>query len=103
MMSTSLLQVRVEDTLKDQAARVFEDLGIDTSTAVRMFLKRAVMENGIPFRMTLPKVPYKAERGYRAMMEIGESAEKNGLSDMSLDEINAEIEASRAERRAANE
>lgn len=102
-MSTSLLQVRVEDTLKDQAARVFEDLGIDTSTAVRMFLKRAVMENGIPFRMTLPKAPYKAERGYRAMMEIGEGAEKNGLSDMSLDEINAEIEASRAERRAANE
>ena len=66
-MATSLLQVRVEDSLKDQAAVVFENLGIDTSTAVRMFLKRAVMENGIPFKMTLPKTPYAAERGYRAM------------------------------------
>lgn len=28
------------------------------------------------------------------MVEIGEAAEKNGLSDMSLDEINAEIDAS---------
>ena len=46
-----------------------------------MFLKRAVMENGIPFRMTLPKTPYVSDRGYRAMMEIGESAEKNGISD----------------------
>ncbi|MBR5974579.1 MAG: type II toxin-antitoxin system RelB/DinJ family antitoxin [Clostridiales bacterium] len=97
-MATSLLQVRVEESLKDEAAQVFERLGIDTSTAVRMFLKRAVMENGIPFRMTLPKTPYQAERGYRAMVEIGEESEKNGMSEMSLDEINAEIEASRRER-----
>ena len=97
-MATSLLQVRVEDSLKDEAAQVFEKLGIDTSTAVRMFLKRAIMENGIPFRMTLPKTPYNADRGYRAMVEIGESSEKNGVSNMSLDEINAEIEMSRKER-----
>ena len=97
-MPTTLLQVRVEDSLKEEAAKVFDNLGIDTSTAVRMFLRRAVMENGIPFRMTLPKTPYVSDRGYRAMMEIGESAEKNGISDMSLDEINAEIDASRRER-----
>ncbi len=94
-MATSLLQVRIEDSLKDEAARVFENLGIDTSTAVRMFLKRAVMENGIPFRMTLPRAPYRAERGYRAMVEIGEGAARDGVADMSLEEINAEIEASR--------
>lgn len=102
-MATTLLQVRVEDSLKDDAAQVFERLGIDTSTAVRMFLKRAIMENGIPFRMTLPKTPYSAERGYRAMVEIGESSEKNGLSDMSLDEINAEIESSRRERQTSGQ
>ena len=101
-MSTSLLQVRVEDSLKDEAARVFENLGIDTSTAVRMFLKRAVMDNGIPFRMTLPKEPYRADRGVRAMQEISESATKKGVADMSLDEINAEIEAFRAERTSTN-
>lgn len=99
-MTTSLLEIRVEDSLKDEAERVFERLGIDTSTAVRMFLKRSVIENGIPFRMTLPKAPYCAERGYRAMLEIEETSEKNGVSDMTLDEINAEIEASRQERQA---
>lgn len=57
------------------------------------------MENGIPFAMTLPKSSYIADRGYRAMLEIGESAEKSGLSDLSLEEINAEIDASRQERR----
>ena len=97
-MATSLLQVRIEDTLKEDAARVFDNLGIDTSTAIRMFLKRSVMENGIPFRMTLPRQPYRAERGYRAMLELGESAREHGLSDISLDEINAEIAMSRSER-----
>ena len=65
---------------------------------MRKFLKHAVMENRIPFRMTSPRSPYVAERGYRAMVELSESAEKNGLSDMTLDEINAEIEASREEK-----
>ena len=97
-MATSLLQVRVDDSLKEDAARVFENLGIDTSTAIRMFLKRAVMDNGIPFRMTLPKEPYRADRGFRAIREISEASEKNGTADMSLDEINAEIEASREEK-----
>jgi len=34
------------------------------------------------------------------MVEIGEEAQKNGTSEMTLDEINAEIEASRKEREA---
>ena len=97
-MTTSLLQVRVDNSLKDKATQVFENLGIDISTAVRMFLKRSVMDNGIPFRMTMPKEDYKATRGYRAMQEISENAAKNGLADMSLDEINSEIDAYRAER-----
>jgi len=101
-MATSLLQVRVEDSLKDEAAQVFEELGIDTSTAVRMFLKRVIMENGIPFSMTLPKTPYNADRGYRAMLEISDASEKNGVSDMSLDEINAEIGMSRKERQVVD-
>ena len=52
-MSTSLIQIRVEDNLKKKAAQIYSDLGIDISTAVRMFLKRTVMENGIPFNMKL--------------------------------------------------
>jgi DNA-damage-inducible protein J len=102
IMSTSLLQVRVEDSLKEEANQIFEELGIDMSTAVRMFLKRSVMENGIPFKMTLPRNDYNAERGYRAMVEIEEASEKNGLSDMSLEEINEEINASRRERKVSD-
>ena len=41
-----------------------------------------------------------AINGIRAIQSMRESAEKAGLSEMSLDEINAEIAASRRERHA---
>ena len=101
MATTSLVQIRVDSTLKEQASKLYEDLGIDLSTAIRMFLKRSVLINGVPFSMTLPKEDYKAERALRAMQEISEVSERNGLADMSLDEINAEIDATRKEMRTA--
>ena len=56
-MATSLLQVRVDEQLKEDASQLYETLGIDLSTAVRMFLKRSVLEQGIPFSMTLREMP----------------------------------------------
>ena len=47
-MATTLVQVRIDDELKNQATAVYDALGIDLSTAVRMFLKRSVMVNGVP-------------------------------------------------------
>ena len=45
--------------------------------------------------MTLPKDEYKAEDAIRAIQMANASAKKNGISDMTLDEINAEISAVR--------
>ena len=100
-MASSLVQIRLDDELKAEATALYDALGIDLNTAVRMFIKRSVMVNGIPFSMTLPENEYKAHRAVRAMQEISEASRKNGLSDMSLEEINAEISAARTERSMA--
>lgn len=92
-MATSVMQIRIDDELKAKASAVFEQLGIDVPTAVRIFLKRAVLENGIPFSMTIPK----ENKGLTAIRLLQESAVKNGLSDMTLEEINEEIMAAREE------
>ena len=60
-----------------------------------MFLKRSVLENGIPFAMKVPRTEYKSDRGLQALLEIGSDAEKNGTSGMSPDEINDEIDVVR--------
>ena len=95
-MATSLLQIRVDDNLKDEAAVIFENLGIDTSTAIRMFLKRSVQVRGIPFSMILPEKDYKATAAVAAMKRMSNDAEKGGVADMTLEEINAEIAAVRS-------
>ena len=69
-IATTLVQVRIDDELKNQATAVYDALGIDLSTAVRMFLKRSVMVNGVPFDMVLPKSDYKAERAARTLQEL---------------------------------
>lgn len=43
------LQIRVDDTLKQEADALFSSLGLDTSTAIRIFLNAAVENDGIPF------------------------------------------------------
>ncbi len=41
--------VRMPDELKEQAAKVFESMGLDTSTAVKMFFTQVVQRQEIPF------------------------------------------------------
>jgi DNA-damage-inducible protein J len=43
------IQVRVDDQLKDSADVLFSSLGLDTSTAIRMFLVASMEAGGIPF------------------------------------------------------
>ena len=43
------IQVRVDDQLKDSADMLFSSLGLDTSTAIRMFLVASMEAGGIPF------------------------------------------------------
>ena len=61
------LQIRVDDTLKAQADSLFASIGMDTSSAVRVFLKQSVLRGGIPFELVGdPYLPYLQEADARA-------------------------------------
>jgi addiction module antitoxin, RelB/DinJ family len=44
------LQVKIDDKLNTDAKAVAASIGMDVNTAVRIFLKQFVRENGLPFR-----------------------------------------------------
>ena len=46
------IQVRVDDHLKEASDTLFTSLGLDTSTAIRIFLMASLESNGIPFAVT---------------------------------------------------
>ena len=92
----AVLQVRVDDDLKNQATAIYNELGIDLSTAIRMFLKRTVLEKGIPFDTKLDDVTLK---GILAIERMRTISEENGNSNMTLDEINEVIRLAREDRK----
>jgi DNA-damage-inducible protein J len=48
---TKAIQIRVDEKLKQDADLIFEDLGMDTPTAIRLFLKKVVVSKSIPFEL----------------------------------------------------
>ena len=95
----AIIQLRVSDQLKEEATELFKKLGLDLSSAIRMFLVRSVDVKGIPFSTVLSVEPYKATEAVKIMDEIGEKMKELGLDQMTMDEIDEEIRLARAERK----
>ena len=52
-MATTNLNIRIDKDIKDQAEEIFNELGLNMTTAVNMFLRTAIREQGIPFELKL--------------------------------------------------
>ena len=52
-MATTNLNIRIDKAVKDQAEEIFNELGMNMTTAVNMFLRTAIREHGIPFDLKL--------------------------------------------------
>ncbi|MDM8217433.1 type II toxin-antitoxin system RelB/DinJ family antitoxin [Parasutterella secunda] len=52
-MATTNLQIRLDNNLRNEAQGILNDMGMDVSTAVRIFLKQVVIERALPFRPSL--------------------------------------------------
>ena len=44
--------ITIDAEVKKQAQELFADLGMDLSTAINIYLKKALAEQGIPFEVT---------------------------------------------------
>ena len=55
MASTNMtnLNIRTDKEVKAAAEEIFEQLGLNMTTAVNLFLRQSIRENGIPFDLKL--------------------------------------------------
>ena len=83
-----VLQIRIDDFTKKKASEIYNKLGFDLSTAIRVFLKKSILEGGFPFDTKLDTETLNA---LLALDDIRNASEKNGNSGMTLEEINDEI------------
>ncbi|WP_442914575.1 type II toxin-antitoxin system RelB/DinJ family antitoxin [Lactimicrobium sp.] len=90
-MSTVPTQIRIDENVKKQANELFNELGMDMSSAVNIFLRQCVLRGGIPFNIVIPQYSQKvldaaseAKRisrdpgvpGYTSMDELKKALEK---------------------------
>ncbi len=47
--------IRINDEVKKQSSKIFNNLGLDMSTAVNIFLRQTIRHNGLPFDIKLDK------------------------------------------------
>ena len=52
-MTTTNLNIRTEKAIKEQAEEIFNELGLNMTTAINIFLRTAIRERGIPFELKL--------------------------------------------------
>ena len=58
-------QMTLDDNFKQDVDELFDSLGMDTETAVRMFFKASLARNGIPFAVKHYKIPEDLEEAIR--------------------------------------
>ncbi|MCF6312893.1 MAG: type II toxin-antitoxin system RelB/DinJ family antitoxin [Verrucomicrobiales bacterium] len=71
----SSVQVRLDKTLKEEAETIFDNLGVDAPTAIRMFFKKVVATRSIPFRVEEPPYIFTKEEEAEILQSVKESYE----------------------------
>ena len=96
MADVTNLNIRIDRDLKIQADRLFNDMGMNLTTAVNVFVRQAVLERAIPFKIhrgsEIAKTKPSVNERRIAMQEI-----RNLLSG--IDGNSIDLDRMKAERR----
>lgn len=96
-MAQVSMTVRMDSGIKAAFDSLCQQFGMSANTAINVFAKAVVMYRKIPFEIKASEK--NANEDFKnAFYALRESARKNGLQDMTLEEINEEIRQARLER-----
>ena len=71
-MKTITIQTRIDTTLKKNAENILSSIGLDITSAIRLFLTQCVVQRRLPFQAVAPEEPN--EETIAAMQEAEDIA-----------------------------
>lgn len=89
------MTIRVDEQLKKSFDILCDEFGISNSAALNMFMKTVVRERRIPFVIRADSEADIRRQGWDAFMRMRDSIQASDATEMSLEDINAEISAVR--------
>ena len=84
---TTMLHIRVDDDTKEQATAALSAMGLTMSDAVRLFLRRVVIDQAFPLELKVPNADTLA-----AMEESRTLMKKGRLRFTNTEELFADLE-----------
>ena len=72
---SNTIQIRIDDKTKNEAKSILQDLGLDLSSAIKLYLRQIIIRQGIPFdaitengltiqkELEILRASHEAERG----------------------------------------
>ncbi len=89
-MAVVSTNIKIDSDLKRESQELFESFGITLSAAINMFLRQAVREQAIPFRVGNPALNAETLRAIRDAREgIGLSRGFSSVAEL-MEDLNAD-------------
>jgi len=80
-MATTNLNIRTDKEVKEKAEAIFSELGLTMTTAVNMFLRSTIRENGISFDLKLDSSSNNAMSAIGEERQLVHDSSEKGYSD----------------------
>ncbi len=97
-MGQATLSMRVDDALKKKFDMICDDFGFSSTAAITVFMKTVVRERRIPFEIKASGREQINKEAWEAFLEMRTQAAAAGIQDLTIKEINDEIQNARNER-----
>lgn len=83
MSKSAMIHARVEPKIKENVEDIFSELGLNMTSAINLFFKQVILNNGLPFRVNIPNEKTRlAIEEVRKNMKSNKKARFKSASDL---------------------
>ncbi len=83
------VNIRIDDNLKEKAEKLFDELGLNMTTAFNIFIRQTVREGGIPFTITTNVDPFFSDNNMAMLRKSIKEAEEGKFVMKTMEELSA--------------
>lgn len=94
-MAQTAMTIRLDSVQKAKFDQLCEQFGMSANTAINVFVRAVIRNRSIPFTIAVDNDEIIREKAIKAIRDIRREAMSRPEPEMTLEEINAEINAVR--------
>jgi len=78
------VNIRIDDSIKKQADVLFDELGLNMTTAFNIFVRQTIRQGRIPFDITIHTDPFYSESNMQVLRQSIKEANEGKLTEHEL-------------------